>query len=104
MHASNAKTEGKKNLLAHSMGNNILLYFECQLHFVGFTEKTYCICGEEGMEWWFIVKDGQDCPIGLWHVSCAGLSLEPNGDWLVVLSLFIRNKFLFQTNLDSHIL
>ena len=50
MHASNAKTEGKENLLAHSTGNNILLYFECQLYFIGFTEKTYCICGEEGME------------------------------------------------------
>ena len=50
MHASNAKTNGKENLLAHRMDNNILLFFECQLHFVGITEcdeKTYCSLGEE---------------------------------------------------------
>ena len=50
MHASNAKTNRKENLLAHRMDNNILLYFECELQFVGITEcdeKTYRLLGEE---------------------------------------------------------
>lgn len=66
MYAYNAKTEGKENLLAHSMSNNIyIFYFECQLHFVGITEcndETDCIFGKGEYVTMFYC-DGEDCPI-----------------------------------------